>query len=33
MVLTGDNRWVTRKVCHDVGLPSTACCWEMRWKT
>ncbi len=21
MVLTGDNEWVTRKVCHDVGLP------------
>lgn len=22
-VLTGDNEWVTRKVCHDVGLPIT----------
>lgn len=21
LVLTGDNEWVTRKVCHDVGLP------------
>ena len=26
-ILTGDNRLISRKVCRDVGLVPTRCCW------
>ena len=28
--LTGDNELVSRKICHEVGLPPTTCCWAGR---